>query len=305
MQNDGSTGSEANREDDDQFHPCDLLHLFLGQHKHVQAPPDALHFLSIKELMQLLCINKELRKTLLSTTRGCEYTKCRDGNTYPVPFPGFPGVLETPADIERNAGLYPHQLASLRAMQAMENHSSMFGALRGGILGDAPGLGKTISVLSLVASTAGRFPVEPMHPGWDNDKIQEGWQDLRTNPSFREDVNRLWHRLRRLYPNHAIVRALTLYCELPWDNDERFQTHQQFYSYVSKTLRGIVSGNELELLRSDFRRLLAKLDKDQRGFFSSKEGQRFHLEQCLYRSSATLVIVPDALLEHWYVCCEN
>jgi hypothetical protein len=41
-----------------------------------------------------------------------------------------------------DAGLYPHQLASLAAMTKAENSNLGFGALRGGVLGDAPGLGK-------------------------------------------------------------------------------------------------------------------------------------------------------------------
>ena len=59
-----------------------------------------------------------------------------------VPFPGFPGVLCTEDDIQNAAGLFCHQLSSLQAMHKAENSNMAFGALRGGILGDAPGLGK-------------------------------------------------------------------------------------------------------------------------------------------------------------------
>lgn len=65
---------------------------------------------------------------------------------YLVPFPAFPGVLGTAEDKKNGAGLFSHQLASLHAMVRAENRNKAFGALRGGILGDAPGVSKKLSV---------------------------------------------------------------------------------------------------------------------------------------------------------------
>ena len=89
-----------------------------------------------------------------------------------MPVPAYPGVLSTVDDIKAGAGLFTHQLASLRAMHKVENNNTTFGALRGGILGDAPGLGKTITMLALIASTSGLRPVEPKE-FYDSESIDE------------------------------------------------------------------------------------------------------------------------------------
>ena len=78
-------------------------------------------------------------------------------------------MLSTNSDIKSGAGLFTHQLASLRAMHRAENNKTAFGALRGGILGDAPGLGKTITMLALISSTSGMRPVEPKE-FYDNER---------------------------------------------------------------------------------------------------------------------------------------
>jgi hypothetical protein len=195
-----------------------LLDLFLGGRS--RQPPEVVwEFLTVQELVNLRCVSRTYRARL---EENFEYNYSRDGNNYTVPYPGFPGLLRhcdalkdatDNGNANRNgngnaitlnehnrAGLYPHQLASLRAMHQMENnHSSNsnsnnnnigvnsivgtvpFGALRGGVLGDAPGLGKTITTLALISSTAGRRPVNPPE-FWDTTGIDEGWRAFRTNP---------------------------------------------------------------------------------------------------------------------------
>jgi SNF2 family DNA or RNA helicase len=44
----------------------------------------------------------------------------------------------------------------------------------------------------------------------------------------------------------------------------------------------------------------AGMDKSSRSFLKSKQGQRISYERSLRPSAATLVVVPLALLEHWY-----
>ena len=95
-------------------------------------------FLTLRDLYLVRTICKPIRLALETI----EYNRCRDGRDYVVPFPAYPGTLSTPADLRAGAGLFPHQLASLQAMYRAENTNTEFGALRGGILGDAPGLGK-------------------------------------------------------------------------------------------------------------------------------------------------------------------
>ena len=74
-----------------------------------------------------------------------------------------PGLFKTFYGTENSCQLFPHQIVSLRWMTAVENKitNRAFGALRGGILADAPGLGKTVTALALILSTAGVLPTEP------------------------------------------------------------------------------------------------------------------------------------------------
>ncbi|KAL7522106.1 hypothetical protein ACHAWX_006795 [Stephanocyclus meneghinianus] len=184
-------------------------------------------------------------KYIYNSLKNIEYTKSRDGVDYHVPFPGFPGILSTANDIHNDAGLFCHQLASLQAMHLAENSSAnlAFGSLRGGILGDAPGLGKTITMLALICSTAGLKPVDPPE-FYNSTRIQEHWEMMRGNVVFREE-----HRL--------------------------------------------------DLFRRNVVHFKAGLDKCNRQFLRSLIGKRMLLERNLIPCSTTLVIVPDALLEHW------
>eukprot|EP01035_Chromulina_nebulosa_P017760 gene17760-23360_t len=59
-------------------------------------------------------------------------------------------------------------------MRELENANCQFGGLRGGILADEPGLGKTVTVIALCLSTAGSLPKQPSN-FWDMEKINDAW----------------------------------------------------------------------------------------------------------------------------------
>jgi hypothetical protein len=71
----------------------------------------------------------------------------------------IPGLFKTPEGIEYQTRLHPHQIVSLNTMIRMEaeahtgGRTDRDGGLRGGILGDEPGLGKTVSTIALIAAT--------------------------------------------------------------------------------------------------------------------------------------------------------
>eukprot|EP00966_Prymnesium_polylepis_P214955 4978459-Prymnesium_polylepis.1 len=67
-----------------------------------------------------------------------------------APF-NYLGLFRTPFGLEQGCRLEPHQERSLRHMLAAEAPPNWrFGELRGGILGDDPGLGKTVTMLALI-----------------------------------------------------------------------------------------------------------------------------------------------------------
>jgi len=225
------------------------------------------------------------------------------------------------------AGLYPHQLASLRAMYEMENRQRHFGTLRGGVLGDAPGLGKTITSLAIIASTAGQRPVSPPE-FWDTTNIQEGWKYFRINPEARTEINKCLRPIRHLLHTQELH-----YVTPPFNNEgvtsmlddddtgennnhhTRFPTLQSYKEYLyrlvrkgqgryqqSSSSRGVplATASIWELVRQNLLELQMGMDKRNRKLLMSPQGQRLLIERRLMPTSATLLVVPDALFEHWF-----
>ena len=64
------------------------------------------------------------------------------------------------------------------------------------------------------------------------------------------------------------------------------------------------SAGQAKRLREPARQALnavrALLDKGQRGFYATAVGQRALFERALLPAATTLVVVPLALLEHWF-----
>jgi len=107
-------------------------------------------------------------------------------------FPGFPGLFQAH---KRGGALYPHQLHSVAHMLAAETRSLDFNALRGGILGDEPGLGKTVTVMALILHTAGTLPLLESVL-FDTASIQEGWARLLERDSNAELLSKVIKPLR-------------------------------------------------------------------------------------------------------------
>ena len=171
-----------------------------------------------------------------------------------------------------------------------------FGDLRGGILGDAPGLGKTVTVLALVASTAGRRPRQPSVQ-LNAANVAEGWTALTQNPAYQVDLNLALKPVRDYGVGLDLLRDATI----PLDAN-KFATGRDFVRHVVRQLQSskIVPATAVELFRRSMELLHIKLDKTQRNFLATVSGRRFLLERQLLATGATLIVVPDALLEHWF-----
>ena len=90
----------------------------------------------------------------------------------------IPGLFKTEYGQEHLCKLHNHQLVSLHRMMQIENRTREFGDLRGGIFGDEPGLGKTVTALALIAATAGQRPLQPA-VFWNKETILVDWQEMR------------------------------------------------------------------------------------------------------------------------------
>jgi hypothetical protein len=82
--------------------------------------------------------------------------------------------------------------------------------------------------------------------------------------------------------------------------DDRFPTIRDFERYVLTKLRHFVPISELELFRRKVADIQAGLDKRNRKLLMTESDRHLLWERRLVASSATLIVVPDALLEHWY-----
>jgi len=262
------------------------------------APPRAWDYLVVRDRVQLPLVSRTVRRHL----REIEYAHCKDGALYPVPFPGFPGLFRRDRttglatdEEEDGAGLFPHQLASLQAMHRAENSNPHFGALRGGILADAPGLGKTITMLALITSTAGQRPRSPPE-FWNSEQIAEAWRALSQHNGYYRDMMKV---IKPFRPYYMLYPRLKEHVLPPFPQD-RFPTIRDFELYVKRTMRPYATNAELELFRQNLTNFKSGMDKSNRKFLKSEAGRRLQWERSLVPTGATLLVVPDALLEHWF-----
>jgi hypothetical protein len=128
-----------------------------------------------------------------------------------------PGLFQQPNLEGKSYRLYQHQRDSLSQLIRMENRTTKFGELRGGILADAPGLGKSVTMLALICSTCSTLPVLPpslamarsMASGPDGKENVEGipgdqmkewkqnWQAELANPVQRQYLTATVNALRK------------------------------------------------------------------------------------------------------------
>lgn len=108
----------------------------------------------------------------------------------------LPGLFRTEYGLENLCRLHPHQVISLSKMTEIENRDQTFGALRGGVFADEPGLGKTVTALALISSSVGTMPTSPAL-FWDDKKISEAWLHLKSQHEglFAPILN----KLKKLY----------------------------------------------------------------------------------------------------------
>jgi hypothetical protein len=162
-------------------------------------------------------------------------------------------------------------------------------------------------MLSLISSTAGCKTVDPPE-FYDTQSVCENWHLMRRNPVFKTEILKALKPIRDwinpmvklpCYDElNGLYKRVALYISPPY-TDDRFPSVTCMERYVYSELKSFVPQERLDLFRRNIVKLKAGFDKRNRRFFSSPAGQRLMVERSLIPSSTTLVIVPDALLEHW------
>ncbi|KAL3927260.1 MAG: hypothetical protein SGPRY_002909 [Prymnesium sp.] len=227
----------------------------------------------------------------------------------------------------------PHQLRSLGRMAQAENPwKSHFGQLRGGILADDPGLGKTVTMLALIVRYAGMLPITPPEfwggggRAGGGEGEEKGWEELRRNPMGHRQLLSVLNPIRREFytpplPSQACaarfeaaLTPLEEFANLGARSEAEMPSIQTFERAVDACVRagmGESSGGMSEWSPSRRKRMReparmalnvvrAGLDKRRRALHMSEGGRRALFERGLIPSGATLVLVPSALLEHWF-----
>ncbi|KAJ8602387.1 hypothetical protein CTAYLR_004252 [Chrysophaeum taylorii] len=264
---------------------------------------EASKFLAIHELHRLLVVSRRLRSEL----ERVEYVQARECPTgVRIPFPVFPGLFRPGA-----RGLFRHQLASLAAMRRAE--AGPYGALRGGVLADAPGLGKTVTVLARVLATAGERPAAPAE-FWDAAAVGESWRALGAGGAavLRPEILRGLRALESYRDRHARgskpwVQAGAILREAA--EISRFDTPDDLARRVRVRASGLdATPADRERVSAEFEHAVAlikaKLDRGARAELLSKHRaggrkRRLLAERLAKPCGATLVAAPDPLLGHW------
>lgn len=284
------------------------LVLFLSSHVCLEA--DVLRWLAIHECYAPLVLSRGVRRAL-STIAYVHCRGVREAVELGVRYPAFPGLFRPSSD--RHApGLFKHQVQSLAAMRAAEHGTEAYGALRGGILADAPGLGKSVTVLAHILASAGEMPKAACE-FWDAGAVAESWRSLS-----RTSAGRL-----SLWPDvNKGVRALVAYRDRCRRSDEwsavnavveaakdlsRFETPDSLELYVRTSLARLrVTPGERASIAGDLHQAVAiakaRLDRRNRAALLQRgagAAKRLLAERLAIPSGATLVVVPDPLLSHW------
>ena len=220
-----------------------------------------------------------------------------------------PGLFKTPHGADNACRLHQHQWASLEYMHRIEESSDEFGALRGGILADAPGLGKTVTCLALITSTSGLLPKRPK-VFWDDDKLAAAWQENRYGgqaerlfPIFFRVCKAFGYKERLSWVHNPTLNAIVE--KINSKPAKNYASIQEFEQAVHAAIEELSSTPHIaKMVRDSFRLDMVEaretLDKRSRAFNASNEGLRLKHERQLRPSSATLIVVPLVLLEHWY-----
>ena len=232
-----------------------------------------------------------------------------------VPYPGFPGLFHE----KSNHRLFPHQLASLRMMWELEYPSNpSFGAVRGGILGDAPGLGKTVTMLAHILRTAGSQPLRPPQQ-YDSVEVDKFFKPLRrTSKSLTRDIIicskglRVWRNqfLKKNTVAWKLVNTIIddvvngeLAKHLGLDELETYFRNELRSKLVPLGMRV----SEVNQISWEFSRradeIRSRASKHARREMQTPKMRRAAKERQRIPSGATLVVVPDPLLEHWCTSC--
>mmetsp|Transcript_47799 Transcript_47799/g.94636 ORF Transcript_47799/g.94636 Transcript_47799/m.94636 type:complete len:1169 (-) Transcript_47799:69-3575(-) len=213
-----------------------------------------------------------------------------------------PGLFRTEYGEENQCRLYDHQIVSLSRMTQIENSSNDFGALRGGIFGDEPGLGKTVTTLALISSTAGLLPQKP-GAFWNRETINEHWQAKRGH--FEAFLGPMLNSLQKMRAMgkfespgiHHLRRNIEQYCT----------SIREFETQVKSIIKAEVSNPKscsmvLNHFREHMIHIREGLDPSNRKISSgmSPTMKRARFERNLRPTAATLIVVPTTLLEHWY-----
>lgn len=227
---------------------------------------------------------------------------------------GAPAFVAFPGYLGLKSGLFRHQLASLSAMHYAEySVGTTYGALRGGVLGDAPGLGKSVTLLAHVLASAGEMPVAPAE-FWNKKRVDESWESLGkmeggsvVRPDVLKGLRSLIAHRNSMYRGTKSWAVANELLDTAQNRIGSFKTPDDLERHVKFSVAKLdTSPAGRDTIASDFSHAIslakAKLDKSHRAALRQQKQSlqmRLMAERVARPSGATLCVVPDALLGHW------
>jgi len=278
-----------------------------------QHESSLLNLLTARDLVRVAAVSASIRTPLryveLLNVKGRRSIGV-DRPIATIRWPATPGLFRTTSAIAAGFGLFAHQLVSLRALARAESRNVGFGELRGGIFGDAPGLGKTVTALALIVSTAGVRAQDPLRSmGARTPFDVEKWQALArrgiamSNRGPGRGINQYKNTLRDAsmcsHVDYNACKTLLGTACGDWPTPSAFEA--DWRTRIATRLGGAHVDErtrmfaELRRGTSELRYLCSDLSK-----LGVAERRRLQHEARLRATSATLVVVPDPLLEHWF-----